>query len=122
MTQHASLTVERWRTFTPDQRLLMIANELTRLTSSMTPGLARSRELGYERVLRLTDLTLEIAGRAALRRELLRWRDLVAELFLLPEPAPEAHHAALRALLLLSPAGAEELRARYGSLAPEGNV
>lgn len=110
MTQHGTLTAERWRSFEPDQRLLMIANEMHRVASCLDPERERSRRLGYERVLRLTDLTIEVADRWALRRELLRWRDLVAELYL-EEANPVGHAEAFRALLLLSPAGAEQLRA-----------
>jgi hypothetical protein len=111
VTQHASLSIERWRSFTPDQRLLMIANEMQRIVTCLSADRARSRELGYERVLALTDLSIELAARPAARRELLRWRDLAAELFLRSEADGAAHTAALRALLLLSPAGAEQLRA-----------
>jgi hypothetical protein len=115
VSQHASLSPERWRQFTPDQRLLMIANEMLRVASSFAPEHAVSRTLGYERVLRLTDLTIALTERRGLRRELLRWRDLVAQLFL-GEADPEAHAQAFRALLLLSPAGAEQLRALQGRL------
>lgn len=110
MTQHASLSTERWRQFTPDQRLLMIANEMLRVSSSFAPEHADSRQLGYERVLRLADLSIALTERRGLRRELLRWRDLVAELFL-GEADPEGHARVFRALLLLSPAGAGQLRA-----------
>lgn len=115
MSQHASLSPERWRQFTPDQRLLMIANEMLRVASSFAPEHAVSRELGYERVLRLTDLTIALTERRGLRRELLRWRDLVAELFLGAGDS-EGHAQAFRALLLLSPAGAEQLRALQGRI------
>lgn len=115
MSQHASLSPERWGRFTPDQRLLMIANEMLRVASSFAPEHALSRQLGYERVLRLTDLTIVLTDRRSLRRELLRWRDLVAELFL-TEAAPELHAQAFRALLLLSRTGAEQLRALEGRL------
>lgn len=119
MTQHASLTPERWGRFTPDQRLLMIANEMHRVASSMAPADDASRRLGYERVLRLVDVTVQVSDRRALVRELLRWRDLAAELYL-DEADPDRHEALFRALLLLSPAGAEQLRALRGELAPPG--
>jgi hypothetical protein len=120
VTQHTSLSIERWRSFTPDQRLLMIANEMQRVLASLSAEHARSRELGYERVLALTDLSIELAGRPALRRELLRWRDLVADLYAHAARGarPAEHRAALRALLLLSSAGSEEIRAPPGDLAP----
>ncbi len=118
MSQHAALSIERWSAFTPDQRLLMIANEMNRLRSSMTAEHAPSRRLGYERVLKLTDLTVGVAESSSLLRELLRWRDLVAELYVREESAPQEHDSALRALLLMTPAGAEQIRAMWGGLAP----
>jgi hypothetical protein len=109
--QHAALSPERWRAFGTERQLLMIANEMNRARSSFAPEHERSRRLGYERVLALTDLTIQCAdGRRSLRRELLRWRDLAAELFL-GEPDPRAHDAAFRALLSLSPAGWAQIRA-----------
>ena len=115
MSPQPSPSLERWRQFMPDQRLLMIANEMLRIESSFAPEHGVSRRLGYERVLHLTDLTVALVERRALRRELLRWRDLVAALFLAADAAnesqPELHAEAFRALLLLSPAGAEQLRA-----------
>lgn len=110
MTQHSTLSPDRWRTFGSERQLLMIANEMNRVTSSLEPQYEQSRRLGYERVLALTDLTIEITERRGLRRELLRWRDLVAELYC-NEANPTAHAAAFRVLLLLSPRGRAQLRA-----------
>ena len=110
MTQHSTLSSARWRKFGSERQLLMIANEMHRVTSSFEPQYERSRRLAYERVLALTDLTIEITDRKGLRRELLRWRDLVADLFC-READPAAHAAAFRVFLLLSPAGREQLRA-----------
>ena len=99
MTQHAGLTTERWGQFPHFQRILMIANEMNRATRMMGPEDVAGRRLAYERVLRLVDLTISVAERRSVRRELLRWRDLVAMLFLEEAPRPDAHRAALRALL-----------------------
>jgi len=86
VTQHASLTAERWSSFGRDQQILMIA---------------------YERVLRLADLTVEVQGSRSLRRELLRWRELAGGVYL--EPDESRHRALFRALLLLTPASAKQL-------------
>ena len=109
MTQHASLSPERWARFPRDRQLLMIANEMNRATRLMAAGDGRSRNLAYERVLRLADLTVEVNPHRALRRELLRWRDLVAALYLSAAPDMRAHRAALRCLLQLSPATAAQI-------------
>ena len=109
MTQHAGLTTERWRRFPHFQRVLMIANEMNRATRLMGQDDITGRRLAYERVLRLVDLTVAVAERRSVRRELLRWRDLVAVLFLEETGQPDAHRAALRALLQQTPVSAEQI-------------
>jgi pantothenate kinase len=109
MTQHASLSPERWAAFGRDQQLLMIANEMNRASSMSGPSdLARFRRC-YERVLRLVDLTVEVNASRALRRELLRWRELAAAIFISPAPSAGEHRALFRALLLLTPATARQI-------------
>lgn len=109
MSQHSSLSPERWSSFGLDQQILMIGNEMNRAAkltrSEDRPGLERA----YERVLRLVDLTVEVQNRAGLRRELLRWRDLIATLYLGPQPDPQGHATAFRALLLLTPVAARQI-------------
>ena len=68
-----------------------------------------SLALAYERVLRLVDLTVEVQSGRNLRRELLRWRDLIAELYLRPDHDPAAHAAAFRCLLLFTPVAARQI-------------
>jgi len=109
VSQHASLTAERWSAFSRDQQILMIGNEMNRASRLQREEDTASRRLAYERVLRLVDLTVEVQQSFTLRRELLRWRDLVATLYLQLDPDPTAHAAALRAVLLLSPGAAQQI-------------
>lgn len=109
MTQHANLSPARWAAFSLDQQILMIGNEMNRATHLVRLGDRAGLALGYERVLRLVDLTVEVQDRPTLRRELLRWRDLIAELYLRPEPDGAAHAAAFRCLLLLTPEAARQI-------------
>ena len=109
MTQHAGLTLERWTSFTLDQQILMIGNEMNRAGKLRRPDDGERRANAYERVLYLTDLTIQAHVRRALRRELLRWRDLAARLFLEPEAQPLAHAAAFRALLQLTPEASRQI-------------
>ena len=103
MTQHASLSPDRWRSYARGRQILMIANEMNRASKLLGPE-DRGRFLGsYERVLALTDLTVQVSESRSLRRELLRWRDLVAEHYVAPQADPRAHAAAFRALLQLDP-------------------
>jgi hypothetical protein len=57
----------------------------------------------YERVLRLVDLTVAVNSGRSLRRELLRWRDLIGALYLAPAADPGGHAAAFRVLLQFHP-------------------
>lgn len=109
MTQHASLSPERWAAFSLDQQILMIGNEMSRAARWMRPEDRRSLNLSYERILRLVDLTVEVNSRPALRRELLLWRSLIAELYIRPEADSAAHAAAFRALLLFTPVAAQQI-------------
>ena len=109
MGQHTSLTLERWRSFSLDQQLLMIANEMNRASKLLAPENAAHLKLAYERSLQLTDLTVEVQTRRPLRRELLRWRDLIARLYVEPHSDHISHAAALRCLLLFTPRTAVQL-------------
>jgi hypothetical protein len=108
VSQHATLSLERWRVFGASEQVLMIANEMHRASRLLGPDDGDSRRNAYERVLRLTDLTIQAQARWGLRRELLRWRDLVAEMYVAGEPRPASHLAALHALLLLDRVAARQ--------------
>lgn len=108
MTQHAGLTEERWSAFDLDQQVLMIANEMNRVRK-LPDGDGDGRRRAYERVLRLTDLTLATSDRGGLLKELARWRDLVAALFLSDTADPERHGIAFRALLRLRPLASRQI-------------
>ena len=109
MTQHSSLTPERWSQFCLRDQILMIANEMNRDRSFLGPGDEERLRRSYERSLRLTDLTVEVQSKPGLRRELLRWRDLIAMLYLADPPVPARHREALRALLLLEPEASRQI-------------
>jgi hypothetical protein len=109
VTQHAALSDERWAAFSLDQQVLMIANEMHRASKLLGDDDRDLLHSGYARVLNLTDATLRVQRGHGLRRELLRWRDLVAALYVAPESRPGEHYAALRALLQLCPAAAKQI-------------
>lgn len=110
MTDHASLTPQRWARFGLDQHILMIGNEMQRTSKLLAREDRASRRRGYERILRLTDLTVEVHTRPALRRELLRWRELVAALYIADAVDPAEHRTVFRALLLLQPVAARQIQ------------
>ena len=107
MSQHASLTAERWAGYPRDRQLLMIANEMNRSSRLFADADRERLAHAYERVLRLVDLTVRVQPSHALRRELLRWRELAGALYLAPDE--QQHRALFRALLLLTPATAQQL-------------
>jgi hypothetical protein len=121
VTQHASLAPDRWGGFSLDQQVLMIANEMNRAGKLAGPDDRERLRNAYARVLQLTDLTIMVQPRRALRRELLRWRDLVGALYVAPSSDPEAHAAAMRSLLRFTPIASRQL-ALFAALAPPSSL
>ena len=109
MNQHAGLSPERWGQFTLDQQILMIANEMHRASKVLGPGDDVRRRNAYERTLALVDLTVRANAVRNLRRELLRWRDLVAALYIADAGAVDEHAAALQVLLRFTPVASRQL-------------
>jgi hypothetical protein len=115
VTQHAGLDAERWASFSLDQQVLMIGNEMNRATRMVERDDVEALRRGYARVLRLADLTAQAAARPTFLRELLRWRDLVAELYVRKHVDPAAHRATFRALLQLRPLAARQIQHLAGA-------
>ena len=108
--QHADLGPARWSGFSRDQQLLMIANEWHRAGKLLAAAEVERRRNACERVLRLVDLTVEVQPRRALRRELLRFRDVVATLYLEAGAGdPIVHRQAARCLHRLDATVARQL-------------
>ena len=102
--QHTSLTAERWARFPFDKQVLMIGNEMNRASKFLAPADEHSLRACYERVLALVDLTVQTQNSPPRLRELLRWRDLAAELLIAERPRAEAHATAFLSLLRFTPA------------------
>ncbi len=122
-SQHATLSAERWARFSFGEQVLMIGNEMNRGANLLAPfDRARLRSC-YERILNLVDLTVQVQDRPARRRELLRWRDLIAGMLIADATDPEGHADAFRCLLRLTPVASAQipfvLRAPAGPPAPE---
>ena len=111
MAQHESLSPERWSSFSIDQQILMIANEMNRAGKLVEPQDAGRRRASYERVLNLTDLTVLVHSKPTLRREMLRWRDLAAELYVGATADPPRHAMAFRVLLQFTPEASRQIAA-----------
>ena len=127
MVQHSALTQERWLSFSPAQQILMIANEMNRAKRLFSPLDKEGLKLCYERILYLTDLTVQSTldrpkvcqgsnSRRGFRKELLRWRDLAAEEYLsfsvdnlTRRPDISRHLKIFKLLLLFSPESAKQI-------------
>lgn len=108
-SQHAGLTEERWSSFTLDQQILMIGNEMNRARKLFGPADLPSLRNCYERVLRLVDLSIGVHEKRTLRRELLRWRDVISELYIAETPEVDDHNAAFRCLLRFTPVASQQI-------------
>jgi hypothetical protein len=109
VTQHASLTPERWARFDLDRQILMVANEMNRARGLFAEADRDALRRTYERVLRLVDLTVQTRPQRGLRRELLRWRDLIAALYIGEGADAPAHDEAFRCLLRFTPAASKQI-------------
>jgi hypothetical protein len=109
VVQHGGLSPERWAGFSFDEQILMIGNEMNRGLALLQNHAWDHARRSYERVLQLVDLTAAATSGSARRRELLRWRDLVAALYIAATPDPAAHRQAFRCLLLFTPAAARQI-------------
>lgn len=112
---HKTLSVEKWSRFSPDQQLAMIANELQRMIRGIQANLpVENIRSCAERAFELIDLTLE-CQKNHLRKELLRFRDIMAGYYIsddntLNHASPELEkllhvfiHLNSRLTLMLSP-------------------
>lgn len=78
---HPNLNSERWAQFPRSKQILMIANEVNRLRNAVKTGQSHAAiQETFERAFELVDLTVE-CGSWSLRKELLRWRELFADLY-----------------------------------------
>lgn len=109
MTQYSSLPSERWARFDLGQQILQIAVEMQRALKYLRAERSLQLRSCYERAMGLVDLTVQVQENAGLRRELLRWREMVAGLYLRREPDPRAHRQLLRVLLRLHPESARQI-------------
>lgn len=108
-TQHAGLTAERWGGFSFDHQVLMVGNEMNRAMHLLEAGEWTGARRCYERILQLVDLTAAATPSASRRREILRWRDLTAALYLDARPSLHAHQAAFRCLLRFTPVASAQI-------------
>ncbi|MFH1161184.1 MAG: hypothetical protein V1733_09595 [bacterium] len=79
---HPNLTLEKWSTYSKTQQVLMISNELNRALNCLKSDHLPDAEKCYERAIELTDLTVEDPRWNHVLKELLRFREVLSDLFL----------------------------------------
>jgi hypothetical protein len=119
--QHAGLSPERWAAFPFAQQILMIGNEMNRGLAQLDARAWDRARSCHERVLQLVDLTAGSPLGRSRRRELLRWRDLVAALYVEDMPSIDAHKEAFRCLLRFTPESSVQLGELPGLAGPSGS-
>ncbi len=102
----SSLTPERWRQFSFGRQIRLIAEELQRATKLTTLDDRKRRRNSFERVFELADLTIAGERSPGRLRELQRWREILGDSYLAPNPDAAADRALLRALLRMNPQNA----------------
>ena len=90
---HKQMTTEKWFAFPGFQQLLMIANELNRAQHALEKGDPQSAIHAWERAFELIDLTVADQKNCRLRRELLRFREMLGGNFI-------EHNAAMNRSLM----------------------
>ena len=103
LKHHKTLNLEKWRGYSSGQQILMIANELNRAGTWISRGTdPREVKLCYERALELVCLTLSTATGYSRLRELARFKEILASLYLQESPKLEQNHQAKDVLISLS--------------------
>ncbi len=78
---HKMLTVEKWNAYPKMQQILMISNELNRAKNWILKNQNTETNLAYERAFELIDLSLMDVKWESSRKELLRLKETLGELY-----------------------------------------
>ena len=101
LKQHKTLTEEKWAQFPFYKQLLMIANELNRAKNWIIKGDSEEVRNCYERAFELIDLTVSVSVRRKALRELLRFREMLAEVYIKKQLDLKLNQKLFHVLLLL---------------------
>ncbi len=94
------MTIEKWHGYPRSQQILSIANELNRAQNSLLKEEIIHAEHAWERAFELTDLTIEDNPPRGFLKELLRFREMLGEIFLTHDST--AHKKLITALISLN--------------------
>lgn len=87
----------------------MIGNEMNRGRKQVGSEDSSRLKNCFERILRLVDLTIQVNAGYTLRRELPRWRDVIAELYIADETTAQEYDAAFRCLLRFTAVASQQI-------------
>jgi hypothetical protein len=93
---------KRWKTFSNYQQIAMIANELNRAKNMLAKNDIHEMKQALERAFELVDLTVEHT-RQNLQYELLRFRELLGEIYIDPDLQNGFLEKLMKTLLTLNP-------------------
>jgi hypothetical protein len=99
---HKNLTPEKWAVYSKGQQILMIANELNRANNWIKKNQLTEINQCYERAFELIDLTVEDSKWAGKVRELLRCREVIAEMYVQKQKDGRLNNLAYECLIALS--------------------
>ena len=99
---HIYLSIEKWFGYSEGQQLLMIANELNRAKNWIIKNRNDNVNLCYERAFELTDLTVADKKWKGKLKELLRFREYLAEHYSKQNKSLEINNQLYNGLISLS--------------------
>ncbi len=100
---HKGLTLEKWSSYPESRQVLMISNELNRAKNFIADGNVEAVNMCYERAFELTDLTTSDKKWQGKRREMRRFREMLAKLYADKDKNAEENQMLFIGLLRLSP-------------------
>jgi hypothetical protein len=103
MKHHKSLTLQKWTSYPKGQQIMMIANELNRAKNWIIKKSTEDVNLCYERAFELTDLTIADLKWQGSLKELLRFREYLAEQYFNKEKNLKINHKISAGLIALVP-------------------
>ncbi len=107
------MTAAKWYGYPKSQQILSIANELNRAQNALLTGAAGNAESAWERAFELTDLFIEGDISSGLLTEILRFREVLGEIFITHDAV--AHGKLITALIMLDATAYNMLHGPSGS-------
>jgi hypothetical protein len=96
---HKSMTPVRWAGYPMDRQILMVASEFSRAQNLIGATSLKAVRDCYERAMELLDLCTHDEKWTSRRRELLRFREAMGELYLADPPSQEMNLMFYKALM-----------------------